>query len=164
MVAMDLYVSWDEYHQQIEELAKLINSADLQFSSIVCIARGGLRVGDILSRMFDLPLGIIAAKSYTGMGDRSRGNLSIAAQLSIVDRHLGSSVLLVDDLVDSGATLSAIVDWLYDHYPEVTEIKTAVLWYKASSIYQPDYFVSYLAENPWIHQPFEKYDRQSSNS
>ena len=23
---------------------------------------------------------------------------------------------------------------------------------------KPDYYVEYLAESPWIHQPFEKYD------
>ncbi|MFM7670199.1 MAG: phosphoribosyltransferase, partial [Betaproteobacteria bacterium] len=38
------------------------------------------------------------------------------------------------------------------------EIRSAVIWYKACSVTRPDYFVEYLPENPWIHQPFEMYD------
>ena len=29
-------------------------------------------------------------------------------------------------------------------FPEITEIRIAVLWWKERSIFQPDYFVSYL--------------------
>jgi hypothetical protein len=25
-------------------------------------------------------------------------------------------------------------------------------------VFKPDYWVEYLPENPWIHQPFEVYD------
>ena len=38
------------------------------------------------------------------------------------------------------------------------EMKTAVLWWKACSVYKPDFHVDYLPDNPWIHQPFEVYD------
>jgi hypothetical protein len=24
---------------------------------------------------------------------------------------------------------------------------------------KPDYYVDFLADNPWIHQPFEKYEK-----
>ena len=34
----------------------------------------------------------------------------------------------------------------------------AVLWYKAHSVLVPDWYVEYLEDNPWIHQPFECYD------
>jgi hypothetical protein len=37
-------------------------------------------------------------------------------------------------------------------------MKTAVLWWKACSVYAPDFHVDYLPDNPWIHQPFEVYD------
>jgi hypothetical protein len=48
-------------------------------------------------------------------------------------------------------------------HPAVTEIRTAVLWYKQCSKYKPDFYVEYLAENPWIHQPFEPYDLMSAD-
>jgi hypoxanthine phosphoribosyltransferase len=47
----DLNITWEEYHQSIEQLAEKI--VPWEFNQIVCIARGGLRVGDILSRIFD---------------------------------------------------------------------------------------------------------------
>jgi uncharacterized protein len=62
----DLYVSWTEYHQKIEQLAVQIYNCGWQFNQIVCLARGGLRVGDILSRLYKQPLAILAASSYGG--------------------------------------------------------------------------------------------------
>jgi hypothetical protein len=38
-------------------------------------------------------------------------------------------------------------------------MKTAVLWWKACSVFRPDFHVDYLPDNPWIHQPFEIYDK-----
>jgi uncharacterized protein len=156
----DLHVSWDEYHQAIELLAAKIHQSGAKFDRIICLARGGLRVGDILSRIFDRPLAILAVSSYDD-DTHERGRLAIAGQITMTGDRLGERVLLVDDLVDSGITLQQTVIWLRDRYPEIKEIHTAVIWYKAVSIYQPDFYVSYLADNPWIHQPFEKYDRYS---
>lgn len=155
----DLDVSWDEYHQLIESLAEQIHTSQWEFDRIVCLARGGLRVGDILSRIFTKPLAILAASSYRGDSEQERGKLSIASQITMTDDRLGSRILLVDDLVDSGVTLQQTTIWLRDLYPEIEDLKTAVIWYKACSNYIPDYYVSHLPHNPWIHQPFEKYDR-----
>jgi uncharacterized protein len=154
----DLDISWEEYHQSIERLAQQIYQSEWEFDRIVCLARGGLRVGDILARIFKQPLAILAASSYTGADQQERGKLSIASQLTMTDRNLGSRILLVDDLVDSGVTLQQTTIWLRDLYPEIQELKTAVIWYKACSSYIPDYYLTYLAHNPWINQPFEKYD------
>ena len=71
---------------------------------------------------------------------------------------LRGNLLLVDDLVDSGVTLSKVVDHLRSRYPAIEEVRTAVIWYKGVSAVKPDYFVQYLPTNPWIHQPFEVYD------
>ncbi|MCX7597172.1 MAG: phosphoribosyltransferase family protein, partial [Fischerella sp.] len=62
----DLYVSWSDYHRKIEQLAAQIYQSGWQFNQIVCLARGGLRVGDILSRIYKQPLAILATSSYSG--------------------------------------------------------------------------------------------------
>jgi hypothetical protein len=46
--------------------------------------------------------------------------------------------------------------------PSIEELKTAVLWRKGCSQFAPDFEAEYLAESPWIHQPFEPYDRMSA--
>ena len=154
----DLHVSWDEYHQSIESLAAQIHQSQWEFDRIICLARGGLRVGDILSRIFQQPLAILAASSYGGEHQQERGKLAIANQITMTGDRLGSRILLVDDLVDSGVTLHQTISWLKDRYPEIGQLKTAVIWYKDCSVYTPDYYVSHLPNNPWIHQPFEQYD------
>ncbi|BAY46740.1 phosphoribosyltransferase [Scytonema sp. HK-05] len=158
----DLYVSWSDYHQKIEQLAAQIYESGWKFNQIVCLARGGLRVGDILSRIYKQPLAILATSSYSGSGKQERGSLTFSRHLTMTTENLGSHILLVDDLVDSGVTLKETIPWLkqYSDSP-VEEIRTAVIWYKACSVIAPDYYVDYLLDNPWIHQPFEPYELMS---
>lgn len=161
-VMPDLYISWEEYHRKIEQLAVKIDQSEWQFNQIICLARGGLRIGDILSRLFNQPLAILAASSYGGPNNQVRGSLTFARDLTMTTANLGSHVLLVDDLVDSGITIQRAVAWLEHYYGSyVEEIRTAVLWYKGCSVSAPDYWVDYLPDNPWIHQPFEPYERMS---
>lgn len=156
----DIYVSWSEYHQKIEQLAVKIYQSNWQFNQIICLARGGLRVGDILSRIYKQPLAILATTSYGGAMQQTRGNLTIAQNLTMTSTSLGSHILLVDDLVDSGVTLRQTIPWLKQHCGDrIQEIRTAVIWYKACSEVVPDYYVDYFADSPWIHQPFEIYEQ-----
>mgnify|MGYP001611232823 CR=1 FL=1 len=59
-----LYVSYDEYHNLIEKLAIKIYQSGWEFDTILCLARGGMRPGDILSLVFDKPLAIMSTSSY----------------------------------------------------------------------------------------------------
>jgi hypoxanthine phosphoribosyltransferase len=155
----DLYVTWDEYHVMIEQLALQLHASGYRFDSLLCIARGGLRVGDVLSRIYDMPLAILSASSYREAAGTQQGQLDIAVSMTMTGGGLYGKVLLVDDLVDTGHTLLQVRQYVRQQCRSITEVRTAVLWYKAVSQYQPDYYVQYLPTSPWIHQPFEKYDR-----
>ena len=155
---MSLHVSWDQYNALVERLALAVYNSGFHFNQIICIARGGLRVGDVLSRIYEVPLAILSTHSYTAEGGTVRGQLVIAEHMTMTAPRLGDRVLLVDDMVDSGHTLEAVFKTLPKRFPHIADIRTAVLWYKAHSVFKPDYYVDYLAENPWIHQPFEIYD------
>ena len=158
----DLYVSWAEYHANIESLAVKIYQSNWEFNQIICIAKGGLRIGDILARLYCKPLGIMFTGSYGGPGNRLRGTIKFSQHLAMLEQKVEKRILLVDDLVDSGISLEKSIDWLYQNYREqIGEIRTAVIWYKASSAIIPNYYVEYLATNPWVHQPFEKYEQIS---
>jgi len=159
-VMPELYISWSDYHQKIEQLAVKIYHSKWEFNQIVCLARGGLRVGDILARIYKQPLAILATSSYPDSG-KERGTLTFSHHLTMTTANLGDRILLVDDLVDSGITLQETIPWLKQHYTQIKEIRTAVLWYKACSIIAPDYYVDYLLDNPWIHQPFEHYEKMN---
>jgi hypothetical protein len=160
----DLYISWDEYNKKIEELAIQIYEDGYEFNQIVCIAKGGLRVGDILSRIFDVPFAVMSVESYHGKGVKDeQGHIVFGNSLAKTTPNLGSKVLLVDDLADSGRTLRKCAKWL-EHYEGFfidDDLRTATLWTKGLSTFTPDYYVEFLPNDPWIHQPFEKYETMS---
>ena len=158
----DFYVSWDDYHRDIEKLAVQIYESGWDFNQIVCLAKGGLRVGDTLCRVFDTPLAILSTSSYGGSDGRTRGNITFSRDLSMTTVGLGNRVLVVDDLVDSGHSMERSLVWLKSKYGfYIEEMRTAVLWCKAISFFKPDYYVEFLPDNPWIHQPFERYERMT---
>ena len=66
-MSKDLYVTWDEYFKKIESLAKIIHSDGWDFNQVVCIAKGGMCIGDIISRIYDVPLAILSAESYLSL-------------------------------------------------------------------------------------------------
>lgn len=152
-----LYVSWHEYHTLIERLALKVHHSGWAFDQILCLARGGMRPGDVLSRVFDKPLAIMATSSYRADGGTIQGRLDMAKYITMPKGELGGRVLLVDDLADSGETLQAVVERLRG-LPAIAALRSAVLWVKGVSSYTPDYHVETLPTSPWIHQPFEEYD------
>ena len=154
----DLWVSWEEYHRMIERLALVVHESEWKFDKILCLARGGVRVGDVMSRIYDVPLGILATSSYREAAGTVQGQLDIAQFITITRGTLDGKVLLVDDMVDTGLTFSRVRDHLVKQFPGIDELRTAVLWWKGHSHAIPDYYVEKLPTNPWIHQPFEDYD------
>ena len=53
------------------------------------------------------------------------------------------------------------MDWLKKYEPikgKIEDIKTATLWKKQKSTFDPDYCAVKLKDNPWIVQPFEVYE------
>lgn len=154
----DLWVSWDDYNRAVVGLARMVYESGWQFDQVLCLARGGLRPGDIFSRIFEVPLAVLSTSSYREESGTVQGNLNIAQYITTTKGVLSGKVLLLDDLVDSGVTLEQVQRHLKENFPLVTEVRSAVIWYKACSSLRPDYYLQYLPHNPWIHQPFEEYD------
>ena len=154
----DLWVSWDEYHRMIERLALKVYESGWKFDQVLCLARGGVRPGDVFSRIFDKPLAIMSTSSYREEGGTKQSDLDIAKYMTMTKGPLAGRVLLVDDLADSGVTLQKVSAHLTENFKGVTEVKSAVIWVKGTSAYRPDYYLDDLPHNPWIHQPFEDYD------
>jgi len=157
-VAGHLWVSWDRYHRHIEQLARIVHESGYRFDQAICLARGGLRIGDVFSRVFNVPLLILSVSSYREAGGTQQGHLKMAESISSTVGPPAGRVLLLDDLADSGITLQQVRNHLGAQFPAVTEIRSAVIWYKAHSVVRPDFYLSYLPDSPWIHQPFEVYD------
>lgn len=154
----DLWVSWEQYHRFVEKLVLNVHASGWKFDQVLCLARGGLRPGDVFSRIFDVPLAILSTSSYREEAGTVRSDLDIAKHITMSRGALTGKILLVDDLVDSGVTLDKVQWHLREGFASVTEVKSAVIWWKDCSLIKPDFFVDHLLTNPWIHQPFEEYD------
>ncbi|MCG5031830.1 phosphoribosyltransferase [Mesosutterella sp. OilRF-GAM-744-9] len=153
----DLFVSWQDYIDLNEQLVLKVADSGWEFDSLLCLARGGMRPGDIFSRVMSRPLNVLSTSSYRADAGRTQGELSISSRITGTGEIRGR-LLLVDDMVDSGLTIRRVVESLKKNFPAVTEVRVAVLWWKERSAFRPDYYVSYLKGDPWIHQPFEMYD------
>ena len=132
-----LYVSYDEYHNLIEKLALKVHQSGWEFDTILCLARGGMRPGDILSRIFDKPLAIMSTSSYRADAGTVQGHLDIARFITTPKGEIAGRVLLVDDLADSGHTLNAVVNMLKTNYKPITELRTGSFGPKVFQVSSP---------------------------
>ena len=107
----DLHISWEEYNKKTEQLASMVYKDGWDFNQVVCIAKGGMRVGDIMARIFDVPLAVLSVESYRGDGVKNkRGSITFSRDLAKTSPNIGSKVLIVDDLADSGITLKKVLN------------------------------------------------------
>lgn len=153
----DLYVSWKDYFDLCERLVLKVADSGWEFDSLLCLARGGMRPGDVFSRVMSKPLNVLSTSSYRAQAGKLQGELNISSCITGT-AELTGKVLLVDDMVDSGVTIKKVIEHIKRDFPKVTEIRVAVLWWKERSVFTPDYHIDYLKGDPWIHQPFEEYD------
>ena len=160
-----LIVEWDEYKNIVEKLAIEIHK-NYKPTVLVGIMRGAAPIIDILSRILKLPIAYIVIQSYSGKGmEDKQGQLMFAREISSLanDKDF-SKVLLIDDLSDTGLTLNKSIEWLKNYGPTkdyINEVKTACLWKKKSSTFEPDFCPVRLDSDPWIVQPTEHYEELS---
>ena len=160
-MANKLIIDWKEYNLIVEKLAIKIFESGYKPTMLIGIMRGGAPIIDVLSRVFKLKCAYLAVESYSGEGtEDQQGELVFSREISSTMQDMGGRLLLCDDLSDTGVTLQKSISWLYN-YPaikNIESIKTAVLWKKKDSTFEPDYCAQRLDSNPWIVQPFENYE------
>ena len=164
-MADKLIISFDEYTKTVEKLAVQIHK-NYKPTVLVGIMRGAAPIIDILSRILKLPIAYIVIQSYSGKGmEDKQGELMFAREISsLANEKDFERVLLIDDLSDTGLTLNKSIEWLKNYDPiknNIKEIKTACLWKKKSSSFEPDYCPIKLEDDPWIVQPTEHYEELS---
>ena len=161
-MADKLIITFDEYTKIVEKLAIVIHN-NYKPTVLVGIMRGAAPILDILSRILKLPIAYIVIQSYSGEGmEDKQGQLMFAREISsLAENKDFDKVLLVDDLSDTGLTLNKSIEWLKKYEPTknyINEIKTACLWKKKSSIFEPNFCPVKLDSDPWIVQPTEHYE------
>ncbi len=141
------YISWVEYGNLAEALAEKVRSAGKAYDLVIGIARGGIPVAMVVSDHLDVRIDFINVKSYSGIGERGLPKILSTLTQPVKEKN----VLLVDDLVDQGDTMSVLKRHLSAQGPNLLE--TAVLFKKPWSKTEPDYYLEVV--DKWIVFPFE---------
>ena len=161
-MAKKLIIDWKQYNLIVEKLAINIFDSGFKPDLLIGIMRGGAPIIDVLSRVFKTKCAYLAVESYSGENiEDQQGELIFSRELSSTVQNMSGNILLCDDLSDTGVTLTRSIEWLKNYKQlknKIKSIKTAVLWKKADSTFEPDYCAQRLNDNPWIVQPFEKYE------
>lgn len=116
--------------------------------TIIAPVRGGLMFGVAASHKLNVPLITLNYSSKTGKGDDKNHSNDLPSLPTEV-----RTVLLVDDIVDSGRTLKEIAD----HYTsQGVKVITASYHYKEGALFQPNvYYWRIPEDSEFISYPYE---------
>jgi len=92
-----------DYDDFTDAVDSLVDTVPHDYQGIIGINRGGLALGIELSHSLQLPHGVVSAQSYTDDGEQE----ALTWHGALVDNVPEcSKVLLVDDIVDTGRTMT----------------------------------------------------------
>ena len=121
---IDVMYTEQEIEHRIGELAKKISS-DYQGKTIhmICVLKGGVFFMNELAKRITVPvtLDFMCVSSY-GSGTKSSGNLIMKKDLD--EPIEGRDVLVVEDIIDSGRTLSNLLALLKERNPASLKLCT----------------------------------------
>ncbi|NOZ82288.1 MAG: phosphoribosyltransferase [Euryarchaeota archaeon] len=144
-----LRLSWEDIERQCVELARMLKRSKVNAEMIIGISRGGLVPARLLSDLLDNhELHTMRVKFYTGIG--KVGDKPVILHPTQVD-VTGRSVLLVDDIADSGRSLRTAKEHLEKR--GAGEIVVATLMKKPGSVITPDFYVQ--ETDAWVIFPWE---------
>ncbi len=146
-------VSWDEVYKLTETLVFKIKHSGFKPDIVIGIARGGLVPARIVCD-FLLQKNLVCIKAEHWGIASMLGEAKITYPLPV--DISGKKVLVVDDVVDSGDTCAVVMKHIAEKNP--SEVRTAVLHYKTSSTFVPDYWAEKQAEWKWIIYPWALYE------
>ena len=142
-----LHVSWDMFHRDARELSHRLLAIG-GFSAIVAVTRGGLLPAGIVAR--ELGLRVVETVCVASYHEENmRGEIQVLKPLSdaILSRP-SAEVLIVDDLVDTGATAKAVRDML-------PKAHFATVYAKPQGLPLVDSYVTEVSQDTWIFFPWD---------
>lgn len=146
-----LHPTYDEIHKACLGFVQFFEYYGFQFPRILGVSRGGLLPALILSHLLNIPMTPISYSSKAGKGDNKNHENNLLS-VPITEQ----SVLLVDDICDSGNTLNEIKQ----HYEnQGILVYTLVLFYKERRVpvIIPSFRWKTIPEDSkWVVFPFEQ--------
>lgn len=137
----DFIVSWSELHRDARALAWRLHGQG-PWKGVIAITRGGLVPAAIVAR--ELEVRLVDTICVTTYDEQQQGGSQILKGFS----GDGEGFLLIDDLVDTGAT-AKIVKGL------VPKAHFATVYAKPSGRPMVDTFITEVSQDTWIRFPWD---------
>jgi xanthine phosphoribosyltransferase len=140
-------VSWDQFHRDARALAWRLSAAG-PFSAVVAVTRGGLVPAAVVAR--ELGIRVIETVCVASYEYDKQGEIHVLKSIAsgIAGKDGGKGVLIVDDLVDTGATARVVREMLPNaHF--------ATVYAKPAGRPLVDTFVTEVSQDTWIYLPWD---------
>lgn len=140
-------VSWDQFHRDARALAWRLSAAG-PFSAVVAVTRGGLVPAAVVAR--ELGIRVIDTVCVASYEYDKQGEIQVLKSIAsgIAGTDGGKGVLIVDDLVDTGATARVVREML-------PKAHFATVYAKPAGRPLVDTFVTEVSQDTWIYLPWD---------
>jgi len=141
-------VTWDQFHRDSRALAWRLTGLGT-FDAVVAIARGGLVPAAIVARELNIrTVETVAVKSYDHQNQSGIQVLKPITDGLLARAKAGARILIVDDLVDTGATARVVREMLPGaHF--------ATVYAKPKGRELVDTFITEVSQDTWIFFPWD---------
>lgn len=144
-----------DFGDAVERLTKDIVASDFQPDCILAITRGGLPLGGVMAYRLEIKdVQTINIEYYAGTGvdDVKLDEPRVLEPVLDFAKLVGKTVLVTDDVADSGATLSFVGRQLDEH---AIDFRSAVWFSKPTTQVVPDFVAEHT--DKWIVFPWSPF-------
>jgi xanthine phosphoribosyltransferase len=140
-------VSWDQFHRDARALAWRLSAAG-PFRAVVAVTRGGLVPAAIVAR--ELGIRVVETVCVASYDYDKQGEIQVLKVIgdAVAGAEGGAGVLIVDDLVDTGATARVVREML-------PRAHFATVYAKPAGRPLVDSFITEVSQDTWIYLPWD---------
>ena len=140
-------VSWDQFHRDARALAWRLSAAG-PFRAVVAVTRGGLVPAAVVAR--ELGIRVIETVCVASYDYDKQGEIHVLKTIAdaVAGGEGGQGVLIVDDLVDTGATARVVREML-------PKAHFATVYAKPAGRPLVDTFITEVSQDTWIYLPWD---------
>ena len=140
-------VSWDQFHRDARALAWRLSAAG-PFHAVVAVTRGGLVPAAVVAR--ELGIRVVETVCVASYDYDKQGQIQVLKGIGekVAGTGGGKGVLIVDDLVDTGATARVVREML-------PKAHFATVYAKPAGRPLVDTFITEVSQDTWIYLPWD---------